>query len=77
MNIAEGLKQIGREEGLQLGIERGRSEGLEEGIEKGLKKGRYEAFLETARKLLVRGIEPEIVLETTGLTRSELKRLFH
>jgi predicted transposase YdaD len=81
--IEKGIER-GRMEGIERGIERGRMEGIEKGIEKGIErgiergieKGRHEALLETAHRLLARGMSPEIVLETTGLERSELKRLF-
>jgi predicted transposase/invertase (TIGR01784 family) len=69
MTIAEQLDQIG--------LEKGRMEGLEEGRMEGLEEGRHGAFLEVARAMLTCGIDFETVLKTTGLSRDELKRMFH
>jgi predicted transposase/invertase (TIGR01784 family) len=81
MTIAEELERIG----LEKGRLEGRSEGLEEGLEKGLEKGRSEglekgrrsASLEIARAMLACGVDTEIVLKTTGLSREDLAQMRH
>ena len=45
------------------------------GMSSALKRGRKEAKLETAKKLLKRGIEINIIMEATGLTEKELQEL--
>jgi hypothetical protein len=54
-----------------------REEGETAGEMRGLEKGRLENSLGIARKLLARGINPEIVLDVTGLSRDDLKSLLH
>ena len=44
-------------------------------IEYARKDGARKAALETARKLLDKGIEPEVVMECTGLTEADLAAL--
>ncbi|WP_273838500.1 Rpn family recombination-promoting nuclease/putative transposase [Providencia rettgeri] len=58
--------------------EKGRKEGIEEGIEKGIEKGRKEAYeqqLTTAQYLLKSGIDLQLVINSTGLSREDLMSL--
>ncbi|MDR2031096.1 MAG: Rpn family recombination-promoting nuclease/putative transposase, partial [Azoarcus sp.] len=71
MTIAEELKRMGREEGRM----EGRMEGWEEGRSEGLEKGRRSASLEIARAMLACGVDTEIVLKTTGLSREDLAQM--
>ncbi|MCW2474459.1 Rpn family recombination-promoting nuclease/putative transposase [Candidatus Symbiopectobacterium sp. NZEC151] len=73
MTIAEQLEQKGIEKGIEQGIEKG----IEQGIEKGSKEGRREATLNIARELLQNGVEPDIIMKSTGLSPEELAELWH
>ena len=61
----------GREEGFSIG----REEGREEGISIGLERGAYQNKLETARRLLAMGLEPEQVAQGTGLSLEVIQKL--
>jgi predicted transposase/invertase (TIGR01784 family) len=71
MSIAQSLrdegKQLGLNEGKQLGLNEGKQLGLEEGIEKGKQ--------ETAKKLLHKGIDINIISDATGLSIEQIKSL--
>ena len=45
----------------------------EKGIEKGIEKGK----LEVARNLLARGISPDIIAESTGLSREKIRGIMN
>ncbi|MBR3559358.1 MAG: hypothetical protein IKN78_10865, partial [Bacteroidales bacterium] len=68
-------KGIGRDEGLQKGLQQGREEGLQQGLlqgrEEGMQKGRSEERRKLARDMLDKGIPPSIVEEITGLTEEK------
>jgi predicted transposase/invertase (TIGR01784 family) len=53
--------------------EEGKEEGLEEGIEKGKEAGKAEERRENARKMKQLGIEVEIIMQVTGLSREEVE----
>jgi len=53
----------------------GYKKGKDEGIELGVEKGRHEEKLELARKLRDRGMPDAEILETTGLTPEDLAGL--
>lgn len=67
---------IGKEEGIAIGKEMGKEEGIaigkemgkEEGIAIGKEEGREELKQDIARKMLAKGMSPELVRELTGLT---------
>ena len=61
----------GEQKGLEKGLEKGRKEGQIEGEQKGLEKGRKAVAL----KLLKKGMEPDFISETTGLSKKEVKYL--
>ena len=60
-----------REEGLVQGLERG----LEQGLEKGLEQGRNEERLQLIRKMVSRGMTPELISDMTGLSLNEIKSM--
>ncbi|HGJ5900084.1 Rpn family recombination-promoting nuclease/putative transposase, partial [Arsenophonus apicola] len=68
MNIAQGLKQEGRKQGMQEGIQKGKLEGIQE--------GEKQASLKIARQMLESGMDRQSVMKFTSLTDSELKNLF-
>ncbi|AVZ57698.1 MULTISPECIES: Rpn family recombination-promoting nuclease/putative transposase [Enterobacteriaceae] len=57
----------------QKGIEKGREEGIEVGIE----KGRTEALIAMTRSLLQQGVDLNIIMQCTGLTREKIESLKH
>lgn len=69
MTMAEQLKQIGRNEGLQQGIQKGMKEGIQE--------GQRAARLDIARQMLERGLDSRAIMEMTGLSQEELPRVGH
>jgi len=46
---------------------------LEEGIEKGREEGEFRNRLDTARKMLVKGLSVSEILEITGLSEVQLR----
>ena len=52
-----------------------KQEGLEEGEAKGRAEGRAEGKNEIAKKMKEKGIEIELIVETTGLTKEEVEAL--
>jgi predicted transposase/invertase (TIGR01784 family) len=65
--------------GLEEGIERGRDKWIEVGVEKGIKigieQGIEQEAMRMAAKLKSLGIEMNIILESTGLTREQIEKL--
>jgi predicted transposase/invertase (TIGR01784 family) len=61
----------GLEEGRQEGLEEGRLEGLEEGRLEGLQEGKYNM----AKLLKDNGVQIQLIIQTTGLTREEIDLL--
>lgn len=59
------------EEGLEQGLERG----LEQGLEKGLEQGRNEERLQLIRKMVSRGMTPELISDMTGLSLKEINSM--
>ena len=70
-NIIKTAERVGREEGIEIGLQKGREEGREEGIEVGLKEGR----LESARRMLKENLPVELVAKCSNLTVQEVKDL--
>ncbi|MBS7070074.1 MAG: transposase [Streptococcus parasanguinis] len=64
-----------REEGLEQGLERGLEQGLEKGLEQGLEQGRNEERLQLIRKMVSRGMTPELISDMTGLSIEEIETL--
>jgi predicted transposase/invertase (TIGR01784 family) len=63
----------GREEGIEIGREEGREEGREKGREEGIEIGEKRGQIETAKAMIVAGVDIETVCKATGLTQEELK----
>ena len=60
---------------METAIDEAREEGLEQGIEQGLERGRNEERLQLIRKMVSRGMTPELVSDMTGLSLEEIKSL--
>ena len=67
------------EEKFEAGMEKGRVEGIAQGIEKGreegIEQGAYNKSLETAKKLLLKGMSPAEISEITGLQIEKIMEL--
>jgi DNA repair protein RadC len=59
----------------KIGEERGKKTGLEEGEKIGIKKGAKSKALEMAKKLKKKGIDVDIISETSGLSKKEIEKL--
>ena len=53
----------------------GYEEGFDKGREAGLQQGAHQKALETAKKLIARGYEPEDIADLSGLTISQIQEL--
>lgn len=65
MTMAEQLKQIGR------------NEGMEQGVQQGLQQGKRETLQEIVRAMLKHGLDNSAIMEMTGLSEDELQQLRH
>ena len=65
----------GLEKGRIEGMEKGREEGRTEGLEKGLEKGKQEREWEIAKSLLLQGVDVDIIISTTQLSKEEIEKL--
>ncbi|MEQ2025523.1 hypothetical protein ABLB84_06970 [Xenorhabdus szentirmaii] len=79
MSIAQRLHEKGRKEGIQQGmsqgIQRGISQGIQQGISQGIQQGEKRASANIARTLLKNGVNIELIMESTGLSREEVLSL--
>ena len=55
--------------------EEGLVQGLEQGLEKGLEQGRNEERLQLIRKMVSRGMTPELISDMTGLSLEEIETI--
>ena len=62
-------------EGIEIGREEGRAEGFAEGMENGRAEGRAEERKLMASKLKAMGIDIDLIIESSGLTREEIEKL--
>ncbi|CDL81303.1 Rpn family recombination-promoting nuclease/putative transposase [Xenorhabdus szentirmaii] len=87
MSIAQRLHEKGRKEGIQQGmsqgiqqgisqgIQQGISQGIQQGISQGIQQGEKRASANIARTLLKNGVNIELIMESTGLSREEVLSL--
>lgn len=59
----------------EKGIQKGLQKGLQQGLQKGLEQGAKQEKLEIAKKLIQNGLDNNFIIETTGLTRDEVREL--
>ena len=69
------MKKEGFEDGRAAGLEQGRTEGLAEGEKIGEARGEASKALEMARALKTKGVDIDIIAETSGLTKEEIDSL--
>ena len=64
-------KKEGEERGVKIGEEIGEERGVKIGEERGIRKEK----IETAGRLLKRGVDIDIIADATGLSKKEIKEL--
>ena len=74
-DIADAYFEDGYEKGVQKGIEMGMEKGMEEGMEKGMEKGIEANRLETAKKMLEKSLDMQLISECTGLSLEQVEAL--
>ncbi len=57
------------------GMDYAEKEGIKKGIKKGIKEGVKEGKNEIAKEMIKRGMETKVIIELTGLTEEELRKL--
>lgn len=57
------------------GLEEGKKEGMAKGIEKGKKEGKKNEKIQTAKRMLKKGIDIQTIIEITELTKEEIENL--
>lgn len=65
----------GLEKGLRQGLKQGIEQGIAQGIEQGIEQGIKISTIETAKKMLSKGIEIESIADITGLSTDEILSL--
>jgi len=63
------------EKWVQQGIERGIERGIEQGIQKGIEKGIEKKAVETAERMIEKGISNEDIRDITGLSINKIEEL--
>jgi predicted transposase/invertase (TIGR01784 family) len=48
---------------------------VEKGVEKGIEKGKIEKAFEVAKKMLLKGLDPNTIMDMTGLNREDIEKL--
>ena len=71
---SKGLKE-GEKRGEERGLERGLEEGIKQGEERGIRQGYRERNREIARKMKENGMDIEIIMQITELTKEEIEEL--
>ena len=57
------------------GIAKGEARGIAKGEARGIAKGSYHKSLDIAKKMLLKGMDDESIIELTGLTQEQLHQL--
>ena len=70
MRMTDIVREIERE-----ALEKGIQQGLQQGHEKGLQEGRNEGREEVALNLLAQGVELDVIVKATGLSREKVEEL--
>ena len=63
------------QKGIKQGKKDGIKEGKEKGIKQGIKQGIKEKAIETAKNMLNKGLDIELISECTGLDIKEIEKL--
>ena len=73
--VMESFYYKAKDEGRQEGRQEGRKEGRQEGRQEGKQEGRRERNLQTAQKMLRKGLSLDLICEITELPRETVERL--
>ena len=68
-------ERIRIQENYDMTMETAIDEAREEGLEQGLEQGRNEERLQLIRKMMSRGMTPELISDMTGLSIEEIETL--
>ena len=68
-------ERIRIQENYDMTMETAIDEAREEGLEQGLEQGRNEERLQLIRKMVSRGMTPDLISEMTGLSIKEIETL--
>ena len=60
---------------MKKGLEKGMKKGFEQGIEKGIEQGIEQGMIKVAKELLGHNVDIDIILSSTGLSKTELEKL--
>ena len=78
-NVIYTARAEGKEEGFKDGIQKGIEKGIQKGIQKGIEKGKIEGAktkaIIIAKNLLKNNVDIEIIIQSTGLTQTEIEDL--
>ena len=73
--LAQRWVEQGEERGVKKGVKQGIEQGIEKGIKTGFNQGKKIEKVEIAKRLIKRGIDLNIIAESTGLPREEIDEL--
>ena len=73
-SLKEGI-EAGKAQGLQEGKAQGLQEGKAQGLQEGKAQGLQQSKIEIAKKMLSKGMPLDLIVETTGLSEEEIKKL--
>lgn len=65
------VEERGIQKGMEKGIEKGMAQGMEKGMVQGIEKGK----IEVARNLLKMGMDLLAIVQATGLSKEEIKKI--
>ncbi len=68
-------KKDGIKEGRKEGRKEGMKDGMKDGIKVGMKDGKKEEKLDTARRLIKRGVDMDIIATATGFPKKEIEKI--
>jgi len=69
------VKETAREDGYNEGLQRGEAIGIKKGRAEGETIGIKKGIINTARNMLAKGMDANIIMELTGLTEEEINKL--
>ncbi|MBS4536666.1 Rpn family recombination-promoting nuclease/putative transposase [Clostridium sp. D2Q-14] len=75
-HIKEEIKKLSGKGAVTMSIlERREEKGMQKGMQKGIQKGMQEEKLEIAKNLLKEGLEIDLIVKATGLSKSKVEKL--
>ena len=69
------IKEKAKEEFLEKGLKQGELIGLDKGVELGRKQGHEEGIISVAKRMLMRGMDIDVISDATGLSIEEINSL--